>query len=86
MSSGGFVHGRNDESTIFFDDSNFWFEDLERLNMRLAKELDLPEFWPYGHLKGPKIENEASKIIVLSSLRPCTKIARRLNFSENRCI
>ena len=26
---------------------------------RLAKDLDLPELWPYGRLKGPKIENEA---------------------------
>ena len=40
---------------------------LEKLNMiwRLAKYVDLPEFWPYGRLKGPKIENEASKNIVL---------------------
>lgn len=40
---------------------------LERLNMiwRFAKDIDLPKFWPYGHLKGPKIENEASKNIVL---------------------
>ena len=37
---------------------------------RLAKDLDLPEFWSYGHLKGPKIENEALKNKVLSSLRP----------------
>ena len=42
---------------------------------RLAKEHDFPEFRPYGHLKGPKIENEVSKNIVLSSLRPWTKIA-----------
>ena len=38
--------------------------------LRLAKYLDLPEFWPYGRLKGPKIENEAWKNNVLSSLRP----------------
>ena len=36
----------------------------------LAKDLDLPEFWPYGRLKGPKIENEVSKNNILSSLRP----------------
>ena len=36
---------------------------------RLAKDLDLPEFWPYESLKGPKIENEALKNNVLSSLR-----------------
>ena len=26
---------------------------------RLAQDFDLPEFWPCGHLKGPKTENEA---------------------------
>ena len=43
--------------------------DLE-LIWRLAKDLYLPECWPYGHLKGPKIENEARKNNVLLSLRP----------------
>ena len=43
---------------------------------RLAKDLDLTEFWPYGNLKGPKIENGASKNI-LSSWHPFTKIAKR---------
>ena len=49
------------------------------LNMiwRLAKDLDLPEFWPYGHLKDPKIENEALKNKVLSSLRPMDENPRR---------
>ena len=49
------------------------------LNMiwRLAKDHDLPEFWPYVRLKGPKIENETSKNIVLSSCRPWTKITGR---------
>ena len=49
------------------------------LNMiwKLAKDLNQPEFWPYGHLKVPKIENEASKNIVLSSFRPWTKIVGR---------
>ena len=28
---------------------------------RLAKDHDLLKFWPYGRLKGPKIENENSK-------------------------
>ena len=36
----------------------------------VAKDLDLPEFWPYGRLKGPKIENEALRNNVLSSLCP----------------
>ena len=46
------------------------------LNMilRLSKDLGLPELWPYERFKVPKIENEASKNIVLSSLRPWTKI------------
>ena len=47
------------------------------LNMiwRLSKDVDLPELWAYEHFKGQKIENKASKNIVLSSLRPWTKIA-----------
>ena len=63
----------------FFDDSNSWFENSKRLNMiwRLVKDLDPPEIWSYGHLKDPKIENEASKNIVLSSFCPYTKIAGR---------
>ena len=44
---------------------------------RLAKDLDLPEFWPYGRLKGPKIENEARKNNVLSSVRPMDKNPRQ---------
>ena len=49
------------------------------LNMilTLANELDLPEFWPYGRFKGPKIENEALKNNVLSSLRPMDENPRR---------
>ena len=50
---------------------------------RLVKDLDQPEFWSYGHLKDPKIENEASKIIVLSSLRPLfltSKLWGHVNF------
>ena len=43
---------------------------LDRMNMiwRLVKDLSPPEFWPYGHLKVLKIENEALKDNVLSSL------------------
>ena len=37
---------------------------------RFAKDLDLPENWPYGRLKGQKIENETIENNVLSSLRP----------------
>ena len=53
--------------------------DFRGLNMiwRLAKDHDLPEFWPYGRLKGQKIESETSKNIVLSSFRPWTKITGR---------
>ena len=40
----------------------------------LPKDHDLPKFWPYGRLKGPKIENKTSKNIILSSFRPWTKI------------
>ena len=60
----------------YFYDSNSWFADFRRLNMswRLAKDHDLPEFWPYGRLKSPKIENETSKNIVLWSFRPWIKI------------
>ena len=44
---------------------------------RLVKDLDLPEFWPYGRLKGPKIENEVLKNNLLSSLRPMDENPRR---------
>ena len=44
---------------------------------RLAQDLYLPEFWPYGHLKGPETENEALKNNVLSSLRPMDENSRR---------
>ena len=37
---------------------------------KLAKDLDLHEFWPYERLKGLKIETEALENNVLSSLRP----------------
>ena len=49
------------------------------LNMiwRLAKDLDLPEFWPYGQFKASKIENEALKNNVLSSFRPVDENLRR---------
>ena len=52
---------------------------LEGLNMiwRLAQDLDLPEFWPYGHLKGPETENEALRNNVLSSLCPMDQNSRR---------
>ena len=42
------------------------------LNMiwRLAKDLDLPEIWPYGYLMGLRIKNEAYKTNVFSSLLP----------------
>ena len=53
--------------------------DFRGLNMiwRLAKDHDLPKFWPYGRLKSPKIENETSKNIVLLSFRQWTKITGR---------
>ena len=58
---------RNDEGTLSFDGSNLKFEDSRGwiMNMiwRLVKDLDLPEFWPYGCLKVPKIENEASSTV-----------------------
>ena len=46
MSSGDFVHGRNDESTIFVDDSNLGFEDFREVehDLETSKDLDLPEF------------------------------------------
>ena len=44
---------------------------------RLVKDLDLLKFWPYGRLKGPKIENERLKNNVLSTLRPTDKNPRR---------
>jgi hypothetical protein len=44
---------------------------------RLVIELDLPEFWPHGRLKGPKTENEALENNVLSSVRPMHKNPRR---------
>ena len=31
MLSRDFVHGHNDKSTIFFDDSNLWFEDFREV-------------------------------------------------------
>ena len=43
----------------------------------LTKDLDLPEFWPYGRLKGSKIENEVLKNKVLSSLRPMDETPRQ---------
>ena len=39
--------------------------------------MDALEFWPYGHLKGPKTENEALENNVLSSLRPMDENTRR---------
>ena len=36
-----------------------------------------PEFWSYGRLKGPKIENEALRNNVLSSLHPMDENIRR---------
>ena len=44
---------------------------------RIAKDLDLHEFWPYGCLRGPKIENEALKNNLLSSLRAMDENPRR---------
>ena len=44
---------------------------------RLAKDLDLPAFWPYGRLKSSKIENEALKNNILSSLRPMDENLRQ---------
>ena len=55
------------------------FRTLERLNMiwRLVKDLDPPDFCPYGRLKVPKIENDVLKNNVLSSLRPMDENPRQ---------
>ena len=41
-----FIHGRNDKSTISFDDSNQQFADVRGLDMiwKLAKDHDLPKY------------------------------------------
>ena len=51
---------------------------------RLVKDLDLPELWPYGHHKGPKIENEALENNVLSSLCPMHENPRGHEQGYNR--
>ena len=51
---------------------------------RLAKDPDLPEFWPYPRLKGPKIENEALKNNVLSSLHPMDSNPRQ--HEQDSCV
>ena len=51
-----------------------------KLNTIIGKKMSIIVFIDleaYGHLKGPKIENEASKNNVLSSLRPMEKNLRR---------
>ena len=42
-----------------------------------AKDLDLPDIWPYVRLKSPKIENEALKSSVLLSLRTVAENPRQ---------
>ena len=84
------IHNKHTESktyTILFIISTYnifwWFKfkiwGLQRLNMiwRRVKDLDPPEFWPYGRLKVPKIENEALKNNMLSSLHPMDENPRR---------
>ena len=44
---------------------------------RLAQDLDLPEFWPYGHLKGPETENEALKKERTFVISPMDENSRR---------
>ena len=51
-----------------------YFFKVQIYNLRT---LDLPELWPYGRLKGPKIEYEALKNNVLSSLGPMDENPRR---------
>ena len=50
MSPAIFVNLHYDEIKIFLEDSKSWFEDSRGWAMiwRVAKDLDLPEFWPYG--------------------------------------
>ena len=54
---------------------------------RLVEDLDPPEFWPYGRLKVPKIENGARKNNVHSSLRPMEENPRRheQDYSASKC-
>ena len=74
-----FEHNAIPRHTFYLDQNNliiiYYLMTLETLDMiwRLVTGLYLPDFLPYGRPKGPKIENEASKNIVLSSLRPYMK-------------
>ena len=49
------------------------------MNWRLVKDLDLPEFWPYGRLKGQKIENETYEITYFCHYISWTKIPNYMN-------
>ena len=55
-------------------------------SFRSQKQKDLSEFWPYGRLKGPKIQNEALKNNVLSSLCPMDRNPRRHEQIFLRCV
>ena len=60
---------------------------LETLDMiwRLVTGLYLPDFLPYGRPKGPKIENEGSKNIVLSSLWKVAGQHEQLSNGHKKC-
>ena len=67
------------ESTIFFDESNLWFEDFRGVEHDLETcsrpwSTWILALWPS---QGPKSYKWSTKNIVLSSLHPCTKIAER---------
>ena len=48
---------------IFFDDSTSWFENSKGLTRfwRLAKDLDLPKFWPLGVSRDQKFKMKNSE-------------------------
>ena len=46
---------------------------------RLVKDLDLPEFWPYGRLKGLKLKMKHKKITYFRHYIPWTKIPDDMN-------
>ena len=68
-----FVQERNDETTIFFDGSNSWFEDSKRLNMICKLEKD-PNFDPMGISRTGKLKMKLQWISYF----------RQLSMDENR--
>ena len=68
-----FVHGTKWLKYVIFS----WFKFINGDSRDLAKDLDLPDLWPYGRLKGQKIENVALKNNALSSLRPMDELSRQ---------